>query len=81
MGFTHWNTFLKEQFQLHPKKLVVSILTEKLPRRFAESFMKEYFPKLSETFVSSISRDDREYIAKLLGEGLPLALIERRPVS
>lgn len=68
MDFTLWNSFLKEQFGLHPKKLITSILTEKLPRRFAEGFVDEYFPHIRETFAASISREEREKIAKLLGE-------------
>ncbi len=79
MDFSHWNTFLKEQSQLHPKKLITSILSEKLPRRFIEVLMKEYLPDLCETFVASISKDHREFIAKLLGEGMPITLLERRP--
>ncbi len=74
-----WETFLKEQFVLHPKKLITSILAEKLPRRFAEAFILEYFSHIRETFASSISKKDRERIAELLGSGIPLTLLERRP--
>lgn len=79
MDFTSWNTFLKKQFELHPKKLITNILAEKLPRRFAEAFVEEYFRGLKEIFAASISRDDREIFSKLLGEGIPLTLLERRP--
>ncbi len=74
-----WEAFLKEQFVLHPKKLITSILGEKLPRRFAEAFVQEYFSHIRETFASSISKKDREKIAELLGSGIPLTLLERRP--
>ena len=74
-----WETFLKEQFVLHPKKLITSILAEKLPRRFAEAFILEYFSHIRETFASSISKKERERIAELLGSGIPLTLLERRP--
>lgn len=74
-----WDQFLKNEFQNHPKKLPYSILCDKLPKRFVEWFISEYFPHIKETFASSISRKDREQIASLLGEGLPLTLLERRP--
>ncbi len=79
MRFADWESFLKDQFQLHPKKFITSILSEKLPRRFAEAFVKEYFSHIEATFVGSISRMDREKISKLLGEWIPLTLLERRP--
>jgi predicted flavoprotein YhiN len=70
---------LKEQFANHPKKLIASILTEKLPRRFAEAFIREYFPTIESTFPVSIGKVEREKIAKMLGEGISLTLTERRP--
>lgn len=70
---------MKESFQTHPKKLLTSILTEKLSRRFVDAFVQEYFSHIRETFVGSIARSDREKISKLLGEGIPLTVIERRP--
>lgn len=79
MDSLKWETFLKEQFSLHPKKLITSILAEKLPRRFSEAFILEYFLHIRETFASSISKKDREKIAELLGSGIPLTLLERRP--
>ncbi len=79
MGFREWELFLKEEFQSHPKKLLTSILSEKLPRRFAEWFMQIYFSHILMTFAGSVSKVDRERISKLLGEGIPLSLLERRP--
>jgi predicted Rossmann fold flavoprotein len=79
MSFDDWNNFLKSSFLLHPKKIILSILTEKLSRRFAESFIRQYFPQLDQIFASSISKVDREKIAELLGNGIPLTLLERRP--
>ena len=68
MRLFDWEIFFKEQFQLHPKKFIVSILSEKLPRRFAEGFIREYFTHIEDTFAASISRLDREKLSKLLGE-------------
>ncbi len=79
MKFSDWEILLKDQFQLHPKKFITSILSEKLPRRFAEAFVKEHFAHIEETFAGSIARIDRERISKLLGEWIPLTLLERRP--
>ena len=79
MKFSDWEIFLKDQFQHHPKKFIINILSEKLPRRFSEAFVKEYFSHIEETFAGSISRIDREKISKLLGEWIPLTLLERRP--
>jgi hypothetical protein len=31
-----WSAFLKEQFASHPKKILMSIISDKLSRRFAE---------------------------------------------
>ena len=74
-----WDAFLSESFREHPKKLITSILTEKLPRRFAEAFTREYLSHISDTFVGSIAKLDRERISYLLGEGIPMTLLERRP--
>ncbi len=79
MDFASWEVFLKESFQKYPKKLLSSILSEKLSRRFVDAFIQQYFASIKETFVGSISRADREDISRLLGEGIPLTLIERRP--
>ena len=79
MVFSDWDNFLKEAFVLHPKKILINILSDKLPRRFAEAFVEEYFPYLRETFASSISRTDREKVSELLGDGISLTLLERRP--
>jgi predicted flavoprotein YhiN len=61
-----WEDLLKGQFQQHPKKTITTVLSEKLPRRFVEGFVDEYFPLLRETYAASISRIDREHIAELL---------------
>ena len=79
MWVPEWSLFLKEQFANHPKKLIASILTEKLPRRFADAFIREYFPTIESTFPVSIGKIEREKIAKMLGEGISLTLTERRP--
>lgn len=79
MGFAEWESFLKEQFVNHPKKFITNILTEKLPKRFAEAFVREYFHSIESIYPVSIGKVARENISKLLGEGIPITLIERRP--
>jgi predicted flavoprotein YhiN len=75
MRYEDWESFLKSEFQNHPKKLITSILSEKLPRRFVDAFVTEFFSQIADTFVSSISRTDRERISDLLGNGIPMTLI------
>lgn len=74
-----WDDFLKQEFWLHPKKTITTILGEKLPRRFLEWFVTEFFPHISETYVSGVSKSDRLRIAELLGRWIPITLIWRRP--
>jgi len=47
-----WDGFLIEQFSLHPKKTITTILSEKLPRRFVDGFVSEFFSHISGTYVS-----------------------------
>jgi predicted Rossmann fold flavoprotein len=74
-----WDNFLKSEFSLHPKKTIITILPEKLARRFVEGFVSEFFSHISETYVSWVSKADRLRIAELLGNWFPITLIERRP--
>ncbi len=79
MWVAEWDNFLKLEFANHPKKLISSILAEKLPRRFVDEFIWEYFSSIREIFAASISKKDREYIAELLGRWIPITLTDRRP--
>jgi predicted Rossmann fold flavoprotein len=74
-----WEGFLKDQFAEHPKKLITSILADKLPRRFVDGFVDAHFSLIRETYAASISKKDREHIAELLWKWIPITLIERRP--
>ena len=55
-----------------------SILSEKITRRFAESIVKNYFAHIQDTFVGSIAKTERQSLAKILGDGIGITLIERR---
>ncbi len=79
MWHIEWENFLKSEFIKHPKKLLINILSDLLPRRFVEGFIQEFVSHIVDTFPVSISKVDRENISKLLGNGIPITLIERRP--
>lgn len=79
MDFTAWNDFLKEDFAQFPKRKLFAILSEKLPKKFAEIIIEKFFSEIKEKFVGEISKNDREKIAKLLGNGMKITLLDRRP--
>ncbi len=79
MWVLEWDTFLKLEFASHPKKFITNILTDHLPRRFIEWLIREYCPNIETTYPVSIARIDREKIARLLWEGIPITLTDRRP--
>ena len=79
LATSDWNLYLQWAFLSHPKKLLTTILSEKLPKRFSEAFVTEFFPQIATTFAGSIARKDRESIALLLGGWVPITLLERRP--
>jgi predicted flavoprotein YhiN len=78
MGYIQWDTYLKDAFAKHPKKYIQSILSDILPRKFADMYIDTYYQNLKDTYASSISRADRESIAQSLGDGISIALLERR---
>jgi predicted flavoprotein YhiN len=78
-GYAEWIGFFRDVFEKHPKKFLSNILSDLLPRRFSEVFIREYFPLLQEKYVGGLGRVDREKVAKLLGEGIEVTLLERRP--
>jgi hypothetical protein len=51
MVVSEWDNFLKESFLTHPKKILSNILSEKLPRRFAEGFVAVTIPQLIGNFL------------------------------
>lgn len=79
MDFVEWNDFLKKNFSTFPKRKIFAILTEILPNKFAEIIIENFFSEIREKFVGEISKNDREKIAKLLGNGMEITLLDRRP--
>lgn len=73
-----WDNYLRESFERFPKKFLSSILSEKLPKRFSEAFVNEFFSHLSEDHVGTISKKSRDDISKFLWEGIPISILERR---
>jgi hypothetical protein len=66
MKKAEWDTYLSQEFVKHPKKFLTSILSEKLPRRFVEVFIRKYFSDVRDIFVGSISRKHRDLLSDLL---------------
>lgn len=79
MDFADWDHFLKNEFAKFPKRKIFAILKEILPNKFSEIFIKNFCKNIEEKFVGEISKKDRENIAKLLGNGITITLLERRP--
>lgn len=77
--FSAWNNYLKEKFQESPKKKIFSVLSELLPRKFSEYFIKNFAENIAEKSAGEIAKTEREKIAKLLGNGIGITLLERRP--
>ncbi len=74
-----WDNFFKNEFAKFPKRKIFAILKEILPNKFSEIFIKNFCKNIEEKFVGEISKKDRENIAKLLGNGIAITLLERRP--
>ena len=74
-----WDIFLRQSFETSPKKTLSNVLSEKLPKRFSEAFVRYYFDQFKDTYVGSLSKKTREHISNLLWDGFPITLIERRP--
>lgn len=74
-----WDEVLQESFTKFPKKKIFSILNEFLPNKFLENFINEFCSDFAHKMVGEISKKHREYLAKMLGEGIVLTLLERRP--
>lgn len=79
LDFVKWNEILKENFSVFPKRKLFAILSEKLPKKFAEIIIEKFFSEIKEKFVGEISKNDREKIAKILGNGIEITLLDRRP--
>lgn len=75
----NWDNFLKEEFTKSPKKKIFAILSEKLPKKFSEIFIENFCKNITEKMVGEISKKDREHIAKILGDGIVITLLDRRP--
>jgi predicted Rossmann fold flavoprotein len=74
-----WDQFLRQSFEVSPKKTISTVLSEKLPKRFCDAFVRHYFDQFKDTYVGSLSKKTREHLSLLLWEGLPITLLERRP--
>lgn len=73
-----WGQRLDEKANIEPKKQLSTVLWYEFTKRRVELFLQEF--KIDWTImISNVSRDQRKYIAKLLGNWFPITLIARRP--
>lgn len=74
-----WNQRLLQWSKDSPRKQIDTILKTYLPHRFVDSFLKEFFPGQYSISIGQISKYMRTEISKLLGWGIQIGLIGRRP--
>lgn len=79
MDAKNWDFFLQEFFKNHPKKKLFSALKEKLPARFSSEIIREFFAEYENIFLSQISAKTRKELADLLGNGIFVTILQRRP--
>ncbi len=77
-GEQEWEKLLKQEFTQHGARLIITILDQFFPARFAEAIL-ELAQIPSDKKSAELSREERQKIVKLLGEGLSLTLLQRRP--
>ncbi len=77
-----WDTYLERECREHSAKLVTNILIQLLPKRFVEELKHcNFIPNIHQVLDkngANLSREERKSIARLLGEGIPLTVIQRR---
>lgn len=78
MHYDHRDTFLKKAAVEEPKKYLKTILATKLTKRFVEALLK-YVSMDPELYVSQLRKEDRTRLCHILGDGIPLTLLARRP--
>jgi predicted flavoprotein YhiN len=61
-----------------PRKTIFTILSQYFPKRFAEVVIMQTWID-TQTQIGVLTRDERQMLVSLLGEGVPLTLIGRRP--
>lgn len=73
-----WQQRLDSKAQEDSKKQLSTILWYEFTKRRVDSFLHNYAID-GAIMISNVSRDQRKHIAKLLGDGMSLTLIARRP--
>lgn len=64
VGIEEWENFLLLSSHEHPKKKLSTILSEKLPKRFATAFIKSYFKEY--IVIGHLTKNMRKRISGLL---------------
>lgn len=62
----------------NPKKELGTLLRDSLTKKFVEAFLL-YYRVEPHTLIGNLRKDERLRLASLLGDGIPLSLIQRRP--
>lgn len=78
INYEQWNKLLVQASTETPKKKLASILAVHFPKRFVEQFLWT-LEQLWEKTLSELNKLERKQLAQLLGNGIPLTLIKRRP--
>lgn len=73
-----WEQILLDEAADHPRKMIATILSWHLPKRFVEVMIEQSWIA-KKTSIGVLRRNERLKVSLLLGEGLPLHLIGRRP--
>lgn len=77
MNSDQWNDYLLQQ-SLASKKECMTILSNKLPKRFSEALLK-HLEIPSNKSVSQLTKKERVQLSNYLWSWIPLNLIKRRP--
>lgn len=62
----------------HPRKTIFTILSQHFPKRFAEAVIHQTWIDM-QTPIGTLTRDQRLNLSSLLGNGLPITIVGRRP--
>lgn len=77
-SYDSWSSFLLDASSTSPKKEIMTILSQLLPKRFCEHVLSQLGidPRSQ---ISILKKEDRKKLADRLGNWIPLSLIKRRP--
>lgn len=77
--FESWEKILINEVDKSKNKLFRNVLSQYLPTRLVESLFIQFCYSLYEVKMAELSKKDRQEVSKMLGFGIPINLIQRRP--